>query len=200
MRSLLLIAFSAIFMASCNDGKKIKQTTKNEDGSVTTTSYDVSNLQDNTDEMTKKMDALKTMKPLSLEQLKAFLPEEINGIKRSKFNTNSAMGFGMGEAEYDKDENTQLQLMVYDCAGEAGSGIYGMNFWTKMNMESESSDGYTKSIDFMGGRAVETFEKNQNQSTLTYLANDRLLVVITGKNMSADEIKQAAKTLNLKVS
>ena len=83
-----------------------------------------------------------------------------------------------------------------DCAGEAGSGFYALNYWTKMTMESENDQGYTKTVDFMGGKAVEDYKKYNNSYTLTFTANDRLLITLQGQNLSLDVLKDAAKALN----
>jgi alpha-L-fucosidase len=195
LASLLVVT---ILVSACKNHNKITHTEKNADGSTTTTSVDVSDLTNNTDAMNKKMEELKKLTPLTVDQLKGLLPEELNGIKRTSFSANSTMGFAVAEAEYRKDDSTVIKLDIYDCAGEAGAGIYGLNYWTKMNMQSESSDGYTKTFDFMGNKAVETYEKNSNQYTLTFAANDRLLVVLSGRNTGIDALKDAAKSLKLK--
>jgi hypothetical protein len=129
--------------------------------------------------------------------LKVVLPEELVGIKRTNFNANSALGTAMGTADYEKDDTTKLKLIVYDCAGEAGSAFYSMNFFLKMNMESESNTGYTKSVDFMGQKALEQYEKTSDMYTFTFLANDRLLVTIQGEHTGLDAVKQAAQSLHL---
>jgi hypothetical protein len=196
LASLLAVT---ILVSGCKNHNKITHTEKNADGSTTTTSVDVSDLTNNTDAMNKKMEELKKLSPLTVDQLKGLLPEELNGIKRTSFSANSTMGFAVAEAEYRKDDSTVIKLDIYDCAGEAGAGIYGLNYWTKMNMQSESSDGYTKTFDCMCNKAVETFEKNNNQYTLTFAANDRLLVVLSGRNTGIDALKDAAKNLKLKV-
>lgn len=189
----------ALFISSCNNDKKVTRKEKNEDGTTTTTSYDPGNVEKGADEMTKKMEELKKLKPLNLDELKALLPEEIAGIKRTSFTTNSTMGFAVSQGEYKKDDSTEINVAIYDGAGEAGAGMYAMMYMTKMNVQSESSDGYTKTIDFKGGKAVETYEKGSDQTTLTYLANDRLLVVITGRNVDNQALRQVAEDLNLKV-
>jgi hypothetical protein len=199
MKQILSCTLAAVILIACNNDKKVKYTEKNADGTTTTTSVDASSVKDNTDEMNKKIEELKKLPPLTLDQLKALLPDEVNGIKRTNFSANSSMGFSLAEGEYQKDDTTDIKIAIYDCAGESGSSIYSLNYWTKMNIQQESSNGYTKTIDFNGGKAVESFEKNNNESTLTYVANDRLLVVLTGRNVSADDLKSAAKNLNLKV-
>ena len=197
--TLATLLVVSMLVAACNNHKKISTTEKNADGSTTTTTMDVSDLSTSTDAMNKKMEELKKLTPLTIDQLKGLLPEELNGIKRTSFTTNSTMGFAVAEAEYRKDDSTVIKLDIYDCAGEAGAGIYGLNYWTKMNVQSESSDGYTKTIDFMGNRAVETYEKNNNQYSLTFAASDRLLVVLSGRNTGNEALKDAAKSLKLKV-
>ncbi len=196
--SLLLLG--GLALAACNNDKKVTHTETSDDGTTTTTSIDMSEMESNADEMTQKMEELKKLKPLSLDQLKALLPEEINGTKRNSFNANSTMGFAMAEATYQKEnEDKELKLAIFDCAGEAGSGIYGMSYWTKMNMQQESDDGYVKTVNFNGDKAVETFKKGSNEASLTYVAAERLLVTLSGYNMSTDEVKAIGENLKLKL-
>ncbi len=202
MKQVLLPALlCAIFFVACSNNK-LKSSQKNEDGTTTTTTVDMDNLKkmsDATDEMSKKTEELKKLPPLTLDQLKALLPETLNGIKRTEYNANSSMGYATVTGGYKKDDTTNINLMVYDCAGEAGSGFYAATYWGAMNFQQESEHEYTKTIDFKGGRAIENFKKEQKESSLTYVANDRLLVVLNGRNVEPSELKSAADGLNLKL-
>ncbi len=195
----LLPAVAVILLASCsNNDAKVKSVQKNEDGTTTTTTYDAANVQkmaDAGDEMNKKTEALKKLTPLRLDQLKALLPEELNGSKRTDYNASSSMGYAVAEASYQKDENTKLKLMIYDCAGEMGSALYMSSYWSAANFQQESEKEYTKSIDFNGGKAIENFKKEAKETTLTFTANERLLVVLEGRNMEPSEVKDAAQKL-----
>ena len=53
-----------------------------------------------------------------------------------------------------------------------------------MSMQSENDQGYTKTVDFMGGKAVEDYKKYNNSYSLTFTANDNLLVTLQGQNVS----------------
>lgn len=194
---LLSAAATALFFASCGSNP----------GTITVNNGDSEKVTINTtaaagaaDEMTKKIDELKKLPALTLDQVKALLPEELLGMKRSSFNANAMMGYAMGEAEYKKDDTTTLKVTVIDCAGEAGSTIYGLNYWTKMSIQSENDNGYTKTVDFLGQKSVETFDKSGNRYSEVYVANDRLLVSIEGENTGLDMVKQAGQSLNLKVN
>lgn len=196
MKKLCIYFLSGfIFFSAC----KPKTTVTSDDGN-TKVSVDLENVQNTADEMNKKIEELKKLTPLTVAQLKAMLPEELLGIKRTNFNSTSAMGFATAEAEYQKDDTTSLHLTIWDCAGEAGSGIYALNYWTKMSMESESEDGYTKTVEFMGGKAIEDYKKYNEAYTLTYTSNDRLMVTMKGEHIPVNTLKDAAKALNLNVS
>jgi hypothetical protein len=201
MKYFFLFSLSAaICFTACNNDKKVSTTTKNADGSTTTTSVDVKSMTTASEGMEKKIEELKKLTPLTLDQLKALLPAELNGIKQSNYNSSAMMGFSLISADYKKDDTTTLKVSIYDCTGEAGASFYAATYWTKMNYQQESSTEYTKTVELMGAKAVENYNKENNNSTLTYVANDRLLVVLTGENMKPEELKEAAQKLNLKVS
>ena len=198
MKSLFIVLCAATMLAACHLNPN-KITVKSDDGKSTAT-IDVSGVEKNANEMQNKAEALKKLTPMSMDELKALLPQQLNGIQRSSFDVNSAMGISVGNAEYKKNDTTSIKIGVYDCAGETGAAYYSASYWLKMNMQSESDNGYTKTIDLMGGKAVETYEKSSNHYTLIYLGNDRVLVSLEGTNISDDELKDIAKNLNLKVS
>ncbi|MFL5774056.1 MAG: hypothetical protein ACJ75F_12920 [Flavisolibacter sp.] len=152
------------------------------------------------DPMTKKMDELKKLSPLGMDQLKELLPDTLLGIKRTNFSYNSAMGYSLAQADYEKNNKTDIRMVVYDCAGQAGAEWYSMNYLTKSTMEAANENGYTKTVDFNGGKAIENYDKTINVTTFTYLANDRILVVLTGRNVKSDDLKVAAEKLKMKVS
>ena len=194
---LFTAAITSLFFASCGGGST---TTITSDDGKTKVTVDPSQAANVADDMEKKIDELKKLSPLTVDQLKVMLPDELLGIKRSSFNTTAMMGYAMGEAEYKKDDTTSLKLVIIDCAGEAGSAIYGISYWTKMSLQSESDNGYTKTVDFLGQKAVETYEKGNNMYSEVFVASDRLLVTMQGENTGLDMVKQAAQGLNLKVN
>lgn len=197
MKLILIMLVTGIYLFACKS-KSDETTIKSEDGKTTVT-MNTSKMEAGANEMQKKMEELKKLEPLTTDQVKSFFPENLMGIKRSSFNANSMMGFSMGEAEYRENDSTKLKLSVYDVAGEAGSGIYGLQFWGAMNMQSESDDGYTKTIDFNGKKAIEKFDANNHSYDLMYMAHDRLMVNVTGVNTTLDLVKQAANRLHFDV-
>ena len=109
MKKFFLITIVAL--AACH-GRQNTITTKNPDGSTTTTSFDVKSMTSTTDEMNKKMEELKKLTPLSLDQLIGMLPAELNGIKQSNYEANSSLGYSIADAEYKKDDTTILKVTI----------------------------------------------------------------------------------------
>lgn len=203
MKQVLSPAVVFFLLAACSNAK-MKESHKNDDGTTTipTTTYDMNSLKkmsENTDEMARKTEELKKLAPLTLDRLKALLPGTLNGIARTDYNASSTAGYSIANGEYKKDDSTDLQLTVYDCAGEAGAGWYAMTYWGAMNVQQESEKEYTKTIELKGGKAIENFKKEQKESSLTYFANDRLLIVLNGRNMAPPALKEAAQSLDLKL-
>lgn len=195
--TFLLLSTLICLLTACNNNKKPNVTVVSDDGKTkaTVSASDMANV---ADAFQKKTEELQKLSPYTLDQMKALLPEELAGAKRSKFSANSAMGAAYAEGEYPVNDSTKLELKIFDCAGQAGAGIYGMQYLNIMNFQSESDDEYTKTIDFNGGRAVEHLDKKNNRATLTYLAGERLLVTLEGRNTGVDLLKQTAAGLNLK--
>jgi hypothetical protein len=194
MRVIPALLALFILVIACNNDKKV--VVKGEDGSTTT--VDMNAASNAATDMEKKMEELKKLPPLSVDELKAMLPEQLAGMPRTDYNAMTNMGVSMATAKYANEEGSDVDLVIYDGAGEAGAGIYSLHYWTKMNMQSEGSYGYTKTIDFMGGKAVESFDKSSNQYTLTVTPNERLLVILSGRNTTAEALRDAAKGLNIK--
>jgi hypothetical protein len=188
-------------LAACNSNKtKDSKATDETKTEATTESGSTDNTATNSaDEAQKKMDEMKKLPALTNEQLKAMLPEELAGMKRKSSFVSSNTGYGIAQAEYKSDDGKEIRLAVYDCVGEAGVGWYNMMFWG-FNMEQEDENGYQKTTTFNGNKSIEKYEKNQDQYTIMYPANNRLLVNIEGEKTGLDALKQAANSLTLKTN
>ena len=192
-----LLSAAVCLLTACNNNKKPGVTVTSEDGKTTTT-VQPNDLAKVSDDFQKKTEELQKLSPYTLDQMKALLPEELAGAKRSKFSANSAMGAAYAEGEYPINDSTSVELKIFDCAGQAGAGIYSMQYLGLMNFQSESDDEYTKTSEFKGGKMVEHHNKRNNRSMLTYLSGDRLLVTLEGRKTGVDLLKQVAGNLNLK--
>jgi hypothetical protein len=195
---LFLSVIAGSLLVSCNNNKPKpgEVVLKDDDGGTTTVNMNA--LQQAADNSEKKTAELAKLKPYTTDEIKAFFPEELMGMKRTEYAANAMMGFASGSAEYKKDDSTRLKLELFDCAGEAGSAFYGLQYLAVMQTEKDSEDEYIKTTDFNGGRAIETVYKKQNRNSFVYFGGDRLMVTLTGENIPLSEVKSVASKLALK--
>ena len=201
LRSLLPVTI--IFMLSCsNNREKGKISIKDEKGKTTAT-FDLKSIEEIAKAAEKsedKAEELKKHTPLTSEQLKAMMPEELMGIKRTGVGASSISGASSGTASYKSEDGKELRLIIYDCAGEAGAGIYSLRYLTLWSIQFEDENGYQKTVDFNGQKAIENYVKAREEYSIAFLSNDRFLVTVEGDKTGLDMVKQAANSLNLKVN
>ena len=110
------------------------------------------------------------------------------------------MGVSVGKGTYKGDDDKELNIEIIDCAGEMGASWYTMRYFSLWNFQQEDDNGYQKTIDFNGGKAIEKYTKANDRYELTYFGNDRFIVNVDGEKVGLDAIKQVANNLTLKVN
>ena len=203
MKYSLSILIALIFLIAACNNKKPENTAGSPESIETKSAQDM--IKNNTESLSntgndiqKRMEDLKKLPPLSLEALKKILPEEINGVKRSNYSATAMGGTGFVNGKYKMSDDSTIEIVVSDCAGPMGAGIYSAQFMTFYNFEQEDDNGYTKTTTFDGHKAVERFEKNNNEYNITYFTGDRFLINLKGENVTKDQLTTASKSINLK--
>jgi hypothetical protein len=191
----IFLACVILFSACKNDNKAAVE--KKTD--VQATAADVKGMTSAADERNQRIDRLKKMPELSLEQLSSFLPQVIDSVKKTNYNASSTVGYSFAAADYVKNKNTRLQVNIYDCSGEGGSTWFSTTYLDALNVNKENDEEYTKTIDMSGTPAIETYNRKRNQSTLTYVVKDQVMIILAGRNMKPDELKEAAKEISVKI-
>jgi hypothetical protein len=181
----------ACLLSACNNNSKTAEATSKDTTATAKTEVQIP------EEMKKQADELQKLTPLSLDELKALLPEQVMGAKKSDVQAVSANGTGLASAEYDLNDSTEIKISIWDCAGAGGAGLYNSRFLGMFNIQSESDQGYTKTIDFKGQKAFEQCDKGSDNCTMTYFTGKRYMVVLEGRKVASDGLKQAANELNL---
>ena len=146
----------------------------------------------------QKLESLKSSAPVDLEVLKNLLPEKLMDIKRSHFSVSSSMGYGMAHADYERNNQTGVRVTYYDCSGEAGAGIFESIYWNRLNQSKEDETSTLKTINVAGARAIEKFDKETKVTTFTFLANEKILVIISGRNIDPSTLKDNIQNFQFK--
>jgi hypothetical protein len=199
MKRIIYFFVAFVFIAACNSNKKDSDLTVTSNDGKEKTKIDLSEAVNTTDDLNKKMEELKKLTPLTTDQLKSLLPEEMLGMKRTNFEAASMGGYSVADATYRKDQNDEayISVSVVDCAGNSGASYYSAMYWTKMSITKESDDGYTKTVNWNGSRAIESYDKSRDRYEVTYFSGDRYLVTLKGGKTGLDLVKQVADNLRL---
>lgn len=186
----LALAITFFFIA-CND-KKSKETTTDTTDSTGKVTTDPNAGQAIIEELSK-------LTPATADQMKALLPATLVGIAKTGENVREVDGTMFSTANYKKDDTTYMSLSFYDCAGNAGAGVYNMHLQNLSNPPEQEEKKYRKTIDFNGGKAIEACDMLYKNCSLIYLGGNRYLVVIEETNLDgAATLKQAVGELKYK--
>lgn len=207
MKKLIILASLTVALASCGgestldklsktakDLKEVKQNVKN-----------ASSLVSSAEDMQKNMVKLKEMTPISKDVMKAWMPESIGDLKRTKYTIGKQMGIAdissldLKFENEDKENRKSVKLKVIDCAGEAAALMSMQLLVTRMDIDSEDEQGYERT-DMFGDQKILVKHKNAehgNRTNFNYQINDRLAVEAKGVNMDADELWSYLKETNV---
>jgi len=190
---LLILAVCAAFTACENPvSKKIKEAKEN-----------VSNATKAVKEMTdiqEDIQELQSVEPLTNDEMKAWLPDEINGMKRTAYKAGqmSFMKIASIEATYtSEDKSTKFKIEVIDGAGQLGAtATAGMRMLFSQDFEEEDEYKTRRTIKKNGVKAIEEYRKNNNKSTIEFMQDDRFYMKATGTGMNIDETWDAIDELD----
>lgn len=187
MKKLIILISLCTVLFSCKDNKVVKKAKEVKDN--------VSNTQKLIKESTKMQDNIKELSettPLTNEELKSWLPVEVNGMKRTAFKTGAMgmMNIASIEATFTSDDkNNSLKIEVIDGAGELGAlSTAGLRMAFSMDFEEEDEFKTRKSVTKNGTKAIEEYDKSRNRSVIQFMQDNRFYIKATGTNMEIDQL------------
>jgi hypothetical protein len=196
-RLLSIVTLLFIFFLSCNNRKQEEKVTYTSEDGKTQGTVDVSKMEEVVDDLKNTEAGLEKLTPLSSDALKALIPEKLYGAERTNLEVNSSIGTGVASATFRVTDTSSIELMIIDCGGPGGSGVYSLQYVNLFNIQSEDEDEYTRTIEFNGGKAFENCQKARVHCVLTYFAGGRFLVSLDGEGVGIEDLKKAAKELKL---
>lgn len=189
-----LILVSAFL--SCKDNpvsKKIKETQQTVSNS-TNAVKEINRMQEDITE-------LQQATPLTNEELKSWLPEEVEGLKRISYKAGQAgmMNISTIQATYaNEDKSKKFSISIIDGAGQVGAAATaGIRMVMSQDFEEESETGSRRTVTKNGRKAIEEFRSDRNNSTIQLLEKNRFYLEAKGQNMDLDQTWDAIDDLDL---
>ncbi len=135
--------------------------------------------------------------------LKALLPAELPGMKRTNASAErtQTMGIDMSTAEgqYDATDasGADVRIKIMDAGNMSGSMRLGM-VWASGQYSRETDTGYEKTTTINGCKAMEKYDTQNKEGSLEILVADRFVVEVEGYGVTMDALKQAVDKIDLK--
>lgn len=195
MRKFIIGIFAMAALIACENpvSKKIKEAKQN----VSNTNKVFKEL----NKMQEDIKELQNMEPLTNEELKAWLPEEINGMKRTGYKTGqgSYLQIAMIEGTYtNEDKSKKFRIELMDGAGEMGATTTaGMRIMFTQDFEEEDEYRSRRSVKKNGLKAIEEYRKRNNNSEIQFFHDNRFYLKANGTNMDIDETWDTIEDLDL---
>ncbi|MGX9987038.1 hypothetical protein [Soonwooa purpurea] len=197
-KSILLL--SVLSMMACKKSED-KTSESSSIGKAVDAAQSYSNIATSMDDIQKNIERLKTIKPLSNEEMKSALPETILGLKRTEIRVGDAsmMGLVSAEATYSDEANKRIEINIMDGAGETGSAMISMLLIAlKAESEKSTAKGFEKTTNFNNVRAIVSEEKEADEvdADIQYILKDRYTVKIDGNGYTLDQLKPVMDAIN----
>lgn len=201
MKKLMLSA-AALVLFCCSKEESKQEAKSGGLSDVVSNVKNYSKINSSVQDVSKNIETLKKMTPLTNEELKALLPEELLALKRKELSVgdNAMMQLASAEAKYSDGDQKKIKLEIMDGAGETGSAMVSILMMSfNMNKEKITETGYEKTAEINGNKAIikENSGENYVNSSIQMVAKNRYLITLTGDGISYDDLEKALNQLKL---
>jgi pyruvate/2-oxoglutarate dehydrogenase complex dihydrolipoamide acyltransferase (E2) component len=145
----------------------------------------------------------KVIEAVDFRKLKELFPENLIGMKRTDASGErtkvSGVDVSNAEATYEtpNDPSQQMTVMITDMGNVAGPFRMGLTAWAATEFDRETESGYEKTTTYKGYRAVEEFDRQNQQAKFRVFVADRFIVEVDGSNISMEMVKKAVDEIDL---
>ncbi|WP_373709755.1 hypothetical protein [Kaistella sp.] len=197
----IIIAIVALLFVACSKEEKVKEeqsgglsdmiTSEKASGKVSSTMEDVS----------KNIENLKNIPPMTNEELKSVFPENLLGLKRKELSVgdNAMMNISTAEAIYTDDNNKRIKVEIIDGAGETGSTMVSI-MMTGLNSDTDKTTetGFEKSTEINGVKSIVSENKDGERinSQIQTVLKNRYLLTLYANGFTFNELQKVLTELN----
>ena len=196
------MAIAVLMLVACSKEEKVKTEKSGGFSDLVSTAKNYKNINSSMQDVTKNIENLKNIPPLTNEELKAVLPEQLLGLKRRELSVgdNAMMNLSTAEAKYaDDDKIKKIKVEIIDGAGETGSAMVSiMMMGLNINKEKTTETGFEKSTEINGAKSIISENKSGDEieSKIQTVLKNRYLVTLSADGFSYEELKTALGELN----
>jgi hypothetical protein len=140
-----------------------------------------------------------SVEPLSLDQVKGFLPDSLGDLKRTSMSAQRSGAMGMqvanATAQYSDSNGHNVTLEVTDTGG--AKGLVAMASAMAPEEEKQTDHGYEKTHTESGRLIHEAWNTQSKSGEFSVIVGQRFTVKATGTADGIDQLKQAVTRVDL---
>ncbi len=144
---------------------------------------------------------VKASEPVDFRDLKALLPDDLPGMKRSSAEGEKAGAVGFvasySEGRYESDDGSSIRVKITDMGAVTGVAALAAVAWATMEVDRETASGYEKTTTYKGYRGYEKYDRDSKYGELNLLVASRFIVETEGRGVDMDALKAAVDKLDL---
>jgi hypothetical protein len=153
------------------------------------------------EDVSKNIENLKNIPPMTNEELKSVFPENLLGLKRKELSVgdNAMMNISTAEAIYTDDNNKRIKVEIIDGAGETGSTMVSI-MMTGLNSDTDKTTetGFEKSTEINGVKSIVSENKDGERinSQIQTVLKNRYLLTLYANGFTFNELQKVLTELN----
>ena len=160
----------------------------------------------NMEDMMKAMGALMSggtnaAAVVDFRELKALLPAEVEGMKRTNASGEKSGAMGMtvayAEGTYESDAGGYIGIKISDNGGLGGLMAMAQAGWASSEIDRESDTGFERTTTYGEYKAHEEYDTANKSGKVDILVGGRFMVEVSGHNIAWEPIQAAAKKVDL---
>jgi Yip1 domain len=141
----------------------------------------------------------KHVDPISIDQLKRFVPETFAGLPKKTSNAEktgiASLMISKAEATYSDDGQKRVTLAISDTGG--ASGLVGLATWASLREEKEDDNGSERTLKVDGRLVHEKTSKRGGDNEFSLVLGERFVVSASGVGVEVNELKASVMSLDL---
>lgn len=138
--------------------------------------------------------------PVDFRELKALLPQELAGLRRTdvRGEKTGMGGFNVSaaEARYGDGSDRSLELKITDMGG-SGLALAGLAAWAMVETDEETPEGHERSGKADGRPFHEKYNRKDRSGEFSLVVGQRFLVEANGDKVDASVLKSAVTSMDL---
>ncbi len=143
----------------------------------------------------------KKVEPVDFRELKALLPDNLPGMKRTNASGERTSAFGIrvanAEASYEDDQGRSIDITITDMGSMSGLTALAAYGWAAAEFDRETDSGYERTTTYNGHRAYEKYDTGDKSGQIQVLVAGRFVVEVSGSNVDMKDLKAALAKIDL---